>query len=45
MTVSGRRLGGGIIKMQDKGGGLVEHLTADAKNCQSQCGEGGAEAQ
>lgn len=45
MTVSGRRLGGGVIKMQDKGGGLVEHLAADVKNWQSQCGEGGAEAQ
>lgn len=28
-----------------KDGELVEHLAADTKNWQSQCGEGGAEAQ
>lgn len=30
--------------MQGKDGELVEHLAADTKNWQSQCGEGGAEA-
>lgn len=36
---------GASSRCRTKGGELVEHLAADTKNWQSQCGEGGAEAQ